>query len=178
VKVDLVAGITPVALGSVERTADELARLITEGRGADTGLDRGVHVSAREAAEIAHRASAGLLAVVRHPAADPALLLGVLVAGRPDGALADGLAAASDPDVREVVQGRTPLGYPVVFVERVVSADQLRAGEPFDCQLQAAVADPGGARTAVFTLSSTTGRGWLGLSALFGRLVSSVDFRD
>jgi len=78
--------------------------------------------------------------------------------------------------VREVVEGHSPLGYPVVFAERVVTEAQLRAGEPFDCQLQAAVTDPAGGRMAVFTLSSSTGRGWLELSGVFGRLVASVDF--
>jgi hypothetical protein len=115
--------------------------------------------------------------VVRCPAADPALLLGVLTTGAATGGLRDAVAAESGSDVREVVEGRTRTGYPVVLAERVASAERLRAGEPFDCQLQAAVADEWG-RLAVFTLSSTTGRGWLALSAVFGRLVSSVDFRD
>lgn len=176
-KVDLVAGITPVALDSVEQTAAELTRLITECRGTD---DFGVHVAAREAAEIAHHASAGLVAVLRHATADPALLLGVLAATNAplpqDGRLRDRVESGSD--IREVVAGRTPLGYPVVFAERVVSAERLRVGEPFDCQLQATVADPDHPRMAVFTLSSATGRGWLALSAMFGRLVASVDFRD
>jgi hypothetical protein len=52
----------------------------------------------------------------------------------------------------------------------------MRVGEPFDCQMQAVVADLARPRIAVFTLSSTTGRGWLELSALFGRLVASVAF--
>jgi hypothetical protein len=167
VKVELVAGITPVSVGSVEQTAHELIELIIDCRGADPGAD----AAAREVAEIAHRSSAGLVAVVRHPAADPALLFGVLVAGN-----ADGMVAESGSDVRDVVEGRSPLGYPVVFAERVVTEAQLRAGEPFDCQLQAAVTDPAGGRMAVFTLSSSTGRGWLELSGVFGRLVASVDF--
>jgi hypothetical protein len=176
VKVDLVGGVTPVSLGSVEQTAAELTDLITACRG--TEHDLGAHVSARETAEIAHAATAGLLAVVRCPAADPALLLGVLTTGAATGGLRDAVAAESGSDVREVVEGRTRTGYPVVLAERVASAERLRAGEPFDCQLQAAVADDERGRLAVFTLSSTTGRGWLALSAVFGRLVSSVDFRD
>jgi hypothetical protein len=172
VKVDLVAGVTPVSLGSVEQTAAELTDLIKQCGHAEPDL--GVHVSAREAAEIAHRSSAGLLAVVRGPAADPALLLGVLTTG----SLRDPLAKQFDSDIRETAEGHTAHGYPVAFVERVVTAEQLRAGSPFDCQLQAVVADPDHSRLAVFTLSSTTGRGWLEVSAVFGRLVSSVDFRD
>jgi hypothetical protein len=175
VKVDLVAGVTPVSLGSIEQTAAELTDLIKVCRGTEHDLD--VHVSARETAEIAHAAAAGLLAVVRCPAADPALLLGVLTTAAATGRLRDAVAAGSGSDVREVVEARTRNGYPVVMVERIVSAEQLRAGEPFDCQLQAAVADERGG-LAVFTLSSTTGRGWLELSAVFGRLVSSVDFGD
>ncbi|HYS35354.1 MAG TPA: hypothetical protein VEO01_06905 [Pseudonocardiaceae bacterium] len=163
-KVDLVAGITPVSVGSVEQTAHELTELIIACRGADPDAAG----SARAVAEIAHRSSASLVAVVRHPAADPALLFGVLVAGN--------AFPESGSDIREVVEGRSPLGYPVVFAERVVTEAQLRAGEPFDCQLQAVVTDPAGGRLAVFTLSSSTGRGWLELSGVFGRLVASVDF--
>ncbi|HEX3650685.1 MAG TPA: hypothetical protein VHV49_19850 [Pseudonocardiaceae bacterium] len=174
-KVDLVAGVTPVPIGSVADTAAALTRLITECRGE---TDLGVPVAAREAAEIVHRASAGLVAVVRQPKADPALLVGVLAAtAAPLAGLADA-TDQSDVDIRETVAGRTPLGYPVVFAERVVSAERLKAGEPFDCQLQAVVADPDRPRLAVFTLSSTTGRGWLAVSAVFGRLVASIDFRD
>jgi hypothetical protein len=177
VKVDLVAGVTPVPLGSVEGTAAELTRLITECRGGEPDL--GVPVAAREAAEIVHRASAGLVAVVRQPRADPALLVGVLAAtAAPLAGLADQVTAESDVDVRETVESRTPLGYPVLFAERVVAAERLKAGEPFDCQLQAVVADPDRPRLAVFTLSSSTGRGWLAVSAVFGRLVASTDFRD
>lgn len=172
-KVDLVAGVTPVPLGSVDATAAELTRLITECRGGEPDL--GVPVAAREAAEIVHRASAGLVAVVRQPKADPALLVGVLAA---TAAPLVELPVESDPDIRETVAGRTPLGYPVVFAERIVSAERLKAGEPFDCQLQAVVSDPDRARLAVFTLSSTTGRGWLAVSAVFGRLVATTDFRD
>ena len=175
-KVDLVAGVTPVSLGSVEQTAAELTDLIKTCRGTEHDLD--VPVAAQETAEIAHAAAAGLLAVVRCPAADPALLLGVLTTGAPPGGLRDAVTAGSGSDIQEVVEARTQHGYPVVIAERVVSAEQLRAGEPFDCQLQAAVADPERGRLAVFTLSSTTGRGWLELSAVFGQLVSSVDFRD
>ncbi|HEX3588289.1 MAG TPA: hypothetical protein VHV74_01565 [Pseudonocardiaceae bacterium] len=168
-KVDLVAGVTPVSVGSVEQTAHELAGLIAD--------SIGVQAAAWEAASLAHRASAGLLAVVRAPQADPALLMGVLAAGGSRNGLAEAVAG-SGSDVRETVTGRTPLGYQVVFAERVVSPDQLRAGEPFDCQLQAVVADPDRSRLAVFTLSSATGRGWLEVSAAFGAVVASVDFRD
>lgn len=182
-RVDLVAGITPVSVGSVEQTAHELTDVLARCRAASAGPDLGVHVSAREVAELAHRTAAGLLAVVEHPAADPALLLGVLTAtvaplGQAPGELRDHLAGESGPDVRELVEGRSTRGYPVVFVERIVTEEQLAAGEPFDCQLQAVVADPAQPRLAVFTLSSTTGRGWLALSGVLGRLVASIDFGD
>ncbi|HEX9338586.1 MAG TPA: hypothetical protein VF892_21995, partial [Pseudonocardiaceae bacterium] len=124
----------------------------------------------------------GLVAVVEHTSADPALLLGVLVGTAAPLATADAadlrsyLADVGGADIREVVHGRSRRGYPVVFAERVVTADQLRVGVPFDCQLQAVVADPARPRIVVFTLSSPTGRGWLDLSAVFGRLIASVDF--
>ena len=172
-KVDLVAGVTPVSVSSVEQTARELAKLIV-----DTEYAVGADAAAWEAAELAHRAAAGLLAVVRPPKADPALLMGVLAAtGGAQGGLAE-VVAGSGADVRETVAGRTPRGYPVVFAERVVAPEQLRAGEPFDCQLQAVVTDPDRPRLAIFTLSSPTGRGWLEVSAAFGSVVASVDFRD
>jgi hypothetical protein len=176
VKIDLVNGVQPVSVDSVEQTARELAELLDACRAPDATPDLGAHVSALEAAQIAHQIGAGLVALVRHPTADPALLLGVLVTGTTDSW--DGVEATSVSEIREVVHGRTACGHEVTFVERVVSVDQLRAGEPFDCQLQAAVADPQRRRLAVFTLSSPSGRGWLALSTLFGQLVSSVDFRD
>lgn len=181
-KIALIAGVTPVSLGSVEQTAAELTELITACRNTGDTSDFGAPVSAREVAEIAHRSSAGLVAVVQHPSADPALLLGVLVAtgtpvsGDDTAELRAHLAKESSSDIREVVEGRSPLGYPAVFAERIVTAAQLHAGEPFDCQLQAAVADPHRPRVAVFTLTSGTGRGWPALSAMFGRLIASVDF--
>jgi hypothetical protein len=182
VKVDLVAGLTPVSLGSIDQTTHELTELIRKCRGADADRDPGVHVAAREVAELAHSATAGIVAVVEHAAADPALLFGVVVATPAPVRAGDAaqlrahLADDGGADLCEVVESRSPKGYPVVFAERIVTAVQLRAGEAFDCQLQAVVADPVRPRIAVFTLSSTTGRGWLELSAVFGRLVASVDF--
>lgn len=182
VKVDLVTGVTPVSLVSVEQTARELTELIGKCRSADVRLDPGSLVSAWEVAEIAHQSAAGLLAVVEHPAADPAMLLGVLVATSrlvdPGNAneLCEYVEKQSGSDFREVVHSHSPLGYPVVIVERTFDSTQLRAGTLFDCQLQAVVADVARPRVAVFTLSSTTGRGWLELSRVFGRLIASVDF--
>jgi hypothetical protein len=176
VKIDLVNGVAPVSVDSVEQTARELAELLGTCREPDTTPDLGAHVSALEAAQIAHQVGAGLVAVVRHPTADPALLIGVLVTGTTDSW--DGSNPSSATEIREVLHGHTAHGNAVTFIERVVSVDQVRAGESFDCQLQAVVADPGRKRLAVFTLSSPSGRGWLALSTLFGQVVSSVDFRD
>ena len=173
-KIDLVSGVQPVSVDSVEQTARELAELLGAGREPDAGPDLGAHVSALEAAQIAHQVGAGLVALVRHPTADPGLLLGVLVTGTTESWEGDGASA----EIREVLHGHTAHGHPVTFIERVVSAGQLRAGQAFDCQLQAVVADRGRGRLAVFTLSSPSGRGWLALSTLFGQVVSSIDFRD
>ena len=52
----------------------------------------------------------------------------------------------------------------------------MPGGPSAGCQLQAVVIDPAGKRMAVFTLHSTTGRGWLELAGVLGQLVSSVDF--
>ncbi len=175
-KIDLVDGITPVSVDSVEQTARELAELLDACRAPDATPDLGAHVSALEAAQIAHQIGAGLVALVRHPSADPALLIGVLVTGTTDSW--NGADPSSDREVREVLHGHTAHGHAVTFVERVVGVDQVCAGRPFDCQLQAVVADPTRRRLAVFTLSSPSGRGWLALSTLFGQVVSSVDFRD
>ena len=76
------------------------------------------------------------------------------------------------PDIREVTESRTERGYPVVLAERIL----MDGSPPSGCQLQAVVIDPSGRRMAVFTLHSTTGRGWLELAAVLGQLVSSVDF--
>jgi hypothetical protein len=161
VKIDLVDGVQPVSVDSVERTARELTELLADCREPDTG-------SALDAAQIAHQVGAGLVAVVRHPTADPALLIGVLVTGTTDGG-----STSDDAAIREVLHGHTAHGHPVTFIERVASLGQL-----VDCQLQAVVADRQRGRAAVFTLSSPSGRGWLALSTLFGQVVSSVDFRD
>lgn len=164
-KIDLVNGVLPVSVDSVEQTARELTDLL---RDPDAAPDLGAHVSALEAAQIAHRIGAGLVAAVRHPTADPALLIGVLVTGT-----TDGMSTSDDLAIREVLHGHTAHGHPVTFIERVASLGQLP-----DCQLQAVVTDPDRRRAAVFTLSSPSGRGWLALSTLFGQVVSSVDFRD
>jgi hypothetical protein len=184
VKIDLVTGITPVSLRSVEQTAAELTDLIRRCRGGLPGEDLGGSVSAQEVAELAHSATAGLVAVAEHPAADPAIVFGVLAAVRtPIGPettaeLRARLLREGDDGgaIVELTEGVSPRGYPVLFAERVVTADQLQAGEPFECQLQAVVADPKHPRIAVFTMSSSTGRGWVELSALFGSLVATTDF--
>jgi hypothetical protein len=164
VKIDLVNGVLPVSVDSVERTARELTDLLADCREPDATPDPGAHVSALEAAQIAHQIGAGLVAVVRHPSADPALL----VTGT-----TDSLSTSDDTAIREVLHGHTAHGHPVTFIERVASLGQL-----LDCQLQALVSDPQRGRAAVLTLSSPSGRGWLALSTLFGQVVSSVDFGD
>ncbi|HEU5469719.1 MAG TPA: hypothetical protein VFV67_03630 [Actinophytocola sp.] len=182
-KLAAVKGITPVSTQSVEHTERELARLIIDARGGEAAHDPGVALAARDAAELAHENGAGLVAVVEHPDADPAVLVGMVVAADaplgPDAAdelrhyLEDG-----GTDIREVTEARTERGYPVVIAERILVTDPLRTGPPTGCQLQAVVIDPGGRSVAVFTLHSLTGRGWLDLAALLGNLLSTVDFRN
>lgn len=167
-KIDLVNGVLPVSVDSVDATARELTDLLADCREPGGAPDLGAHVSALEAAQIAHQVGAGLVAVVRHPSADPALLIGVLVTGT-----TDDMSTSDDTAIREVLHGHTAHGHPVTFIERVATLGQL-----LDCQLQAVVADRQRGRAAVFTLSSPSGRGWLALSTLFGQVVSSVDFRD
>lgn len=173
-----IPGVTPVPVGSVEATERALTDLMIEVRGGDSAHDPGVALAARDAAELAHANGAGLVAVVAHPNADPAVLVGMVVtAGNPLGAgAADELAAylseSGGADLREVTQSRTERGYPVVLAERLL----MTGSPPSGCQLQAVVIDPSGRRLAVFTLHSTTGRGWLELAAVLGQLVSSVDF--
>lgn len=173
-----IPNITPVPVGSVEATERALAELMIEVRGQDSAHDPGIALAARDAAELAHANGAGLVAVVTHAGADPAVLVGmVLTADNPLGAAAaDELSAhlseAGGADIREVTQSRTERGYPVVLAERLLMA----GSPPSGCQLQAVVIDPAGRRLAVFTLHSTTGRGWLELAAVLGQLVSSVDF--
>ncbi|WP_424183364.1 hypothetical protein ACOBQX_15265 [Actinokineospora sp. G85] len=166
---------TPVSLASPEHTAGELAALMVRARGPESAHDPGVAQSAEEAAALAHANGAGLVALVEHPNADPAVLVAlVVVADAPHGPdaaaeLRQHLEASAGPDIQDVTVSTTERGHPVVI------ADRIPAGEP-GCQLQAVVVEPGGRRLAVFTLHSVTGRGWLDLAALLGRLVSSVDF--
>ncbi|OLR90814.1 hypothetical protein [Actinokineospora bangkokensis] len=170
-----VAGVTPVSLASPERTADELAALMVRARGPEAAHDPGVRQSAEEAAELAHAHGAGLVAVVEHAAADPAVLVALVVVSDaphgPDAAaeLRRYLEGAAGPDIQDVTESCTEQGYPVVIADRIPAVE---AG----CQLQAVVVEPGGRRMAVFTLHSTTGRGWLELAGVLGRLVSSVAF--
>ncbi|WP_158884630.1 hypothetical protein [Amycolatopsis anabasis] len=177
-----VPGITPVSLRSVEATTAELAELLVRLRGADAARDPGLELAAAEAAELAHEHGAGLVAVVEHAAADPAILVAAVIGvDRPmdlDAAaeLRYYLADSGGPDIREVTQARTATGYPVVIAERILVTDQLRSGPPAGAQLQAVVVDPSVPRIAVFTLHSPTGRGWLELATVIGTLVSGVDF--
>jgi hypothetical protein len=182
VKLPSIPGITPVSLRSVEATTGELRALLGRLRGGDAARDPGLEVAAREAAELAHRHAAGMVAVVEHAAADPGILVaGVLGVDRPmdlDSAaeLRYFLADAGGPDIREVTQARTATGYPVVIAERILVTGPLRSGPPAGAQLQAVVVDPAVPRIAVFTLHSPTGRGWLELATMIGTLVSGVDF--
>ncbi|MEV0679563.1 hypothetical protein AB0I60_23855 [Actinosynnema sp. NPDC050436] len=158
---------TPVALGSPERTAAELLAVLRRVKGT---RDPGLEVSATQAAELAHRQDCGLLAVVEHPDADPALLLaGVLPVDRPvDPALGVQL---DGPAIRDVTKGVTSTGCPVVIVERIPVTGT-------GAQLQVVVTDPAHPRVAVFTLHSPTGRGWLEVAGLAGRFVSGVRFDE
>jgi nucleotide-binding universal stress UspA family protein len=182
VKLASVKGITPVSTQSVEDTERELIKLIIESRGAESAHDPGIALAARDAADLAHANGAGLVAVVEHPNADPAVLVGMIVTADaplgPDAAdeLRAYLEDSGGPDIREVTQARTDRGYPVIITERILVESPLRTGPPTGCQLQAVVLEPNGRTMAVFTLHSVTGRGWLDLSALLGQLVSTVDF--
>jgi hypothetical protein len=166
VKLAAVPGLTPVPTHSVEATADALTALVVSARGPESAHDPGIGQAARDAAELAHENGAGLVAVVTHAEADPAILVGsVVTADVPVEDLRHHLV--DDTDIHEVTTSETTRGYPVVIAERL-----LMSG----AQLQAVVVAPTGGRMAVFTLHSTTGRGWLELAAVLGQLVSSVDF--
>jgi len=178
VKLAAIPGITPVSMRSVDGTAQELTELVVSVRGAESAHDPGVALAARDAAEMAHANGAGLVAVVEHAQADPGILVGMVVTADaplgPEAAteLRAYLEDAGGSDIREVTESRTERGYPVVIAERLLLPGPPTAG----CQLQAVVVDPAGRRMGVFTLHSTTGRGWLELATVLGQLVSSVDF--
>jgi hypothetical protein len=178
VKLAAIPGITPVSMRSVDGTATELTELVVAVRGAESAHDPGVALAARDAAEMAHANGAGMVAVVEHAQADPGILVGMVVTSDvplgPDAAseLRAYLEDAGGSDIREVTESRTERGYPVVIAERLLLPGPPTAG----CQLQAVVVDPAGRRMGVFTLHSTTGRGWLELATVLGQLVSSVDF--
>lgn len=165
-KLAAVPGLTPVPTHSVEATADALVALVVSARGPESAHDPGVAQAARDAAELAHENGSGLVAVVTHAEADPAILVGsVVTSDVPVEELRRHLV--DDMDIHEVTTSSTERGYPVVIAERL-----LMSG----AQLQAVVVAPAGRRMAVFTLHSTTGRGWLELASVLGQLVSSVDF--
>ena len=179
-KLAAIPGITPVPMHSVDATATALTDLLVTVRGAESAHDPGVALAARDAAELAHENGAGLVAVVAHADADPAILVGMVVtADAPLGQdaaaeLAHHLSEGDEGDIREVTSSTTTRGYPVVIAERILLGGPPTAG----AQLQAVVVEPGGRRMAVFTLHSTTGRGWLELATVLGQLVSSVDFAE
>ncbi|MFL6119807.1 hypothetical protein [Actinophytocola sp.] len=157
---------TPIPTQSVEAMAAALAALMVEARGPETAHDPGVALAAQDAAELAHENGAGLVAVLTHADADPAILVGnVVPADVPVEDLRRHLV--DEDDIHEVTTSETTRGYPVVIAERL-----LMSG----AQLQAVVVAPAWHRMAVFTLHSRTGRGWLELAAILGQLVSSVDF--
>lgn len=177
-----VPGVTPVPMESVDGTTEALTDLIVGVRGAESAHDPGIALAARDAAELAHGNGAGLVAMVEHTGADPAILVAMVVTADaplgPDAAaeLRHYLEDAGGADIREVTESRTERGYPVVIAERLLVESPATAGPPSGCQLQAVVIDPNGRRMAVFTLHSTTGRGWLELATVLGQLVSTVDF--
>jgi hypothetical protein len=169
VRLPAVPGITPVNLDSVERTTAELHALMARLRGPDAARDLGLETAAVQCAEIAHEQRAGLLALVEHRDADPALLIAgvVPVDGPIDEAAGLGyFLADTTPGIREVSSAQTGRGYPVVIVERIGLSG---------AQLQAVVLDPDRPRAAVFTLHSPGGRGWLEVAGLAGTLVAGVD---
>lgn len=170
-----VPGITPVSLDSVEDTAAELLAVLRRVRGRDAARDPALEIAANQTAELAHERGAGLVATVEHPEADPALLVAWVVPVErrfDDDAAIDlrmHLADAGGPDIREVTRATTAQGYPVVIAERIPAT-------LVGAQLQVLVFDTGQPRMAVFTLHSTTGRGWLELSGLAGRFVTGMRF--
>jgi hypothetical protein len=182
VKLASVPGVTPVPMASVDGTTRALTDLIVGVRGAEAAHDPGIELAARDAAELAHGNGAGLVAMVEHAGADPGILVAMVVTADaplgPDAAaeLRHYLEDAGGGDIREVTESRTERGYPVVIAERLLVDGPASAGPPSGCQLQAVVIDPNGRRMAVFTLHSTTGRGWLELATVLGQLVSTVDF--
>jgi hypothetical protein len=165
---------------SPDATADALTELVITARGPESAHDPGIAQAARDAAELAHENGAGLVAVVTHALADPAILVGMVVTADtplgPEAAaeLAHHLSDGDGHDIREVTSSTTTRGYPVVIAERILLSGPPTAG----AQLQAVVIEPAGRRMAVFTLHSTTGRGWLELATVLGQLVSSVDFAE
>lgn len=168
-KLPAVPGITPVTMDSVERTTAELHTLMARLRGPDAARDLGLEAAAVQSAEIAHEHHAGLLALVEHRDADPALLIaGVVAVEGPVEEAAELGYFITDrtPGIREVSHARTGRGYPVVIVERIGLSG---------AQLQAVVLDPDRPRAAVFTLHSPGGRGWLEVAGLAGTLVAGVD---
>lgn len=181
-KLAALPGITPVPMQSVDGTTQALTSLIVSVRGAESAHDPGIALAARDAAELAHGNGAGLVAVVGHQHADPAILVGMVVTA--DVPLDADAAAdlryyledAGGADIREVTESKTERGYPVVIAERILVDGPSATAPTAGCQLQAVVIDPTGRRMAVFTLHSTTGRGWLELATVLGQLVSSVDF--
>ncbi|WP_367137647.1 hypothetical protein [Saccharothrix sp. HUAS TT1] len=155
-----------MALGTPERTAAELLAVLRRLKGTH---DPGLEVSATQAAELAHRQGAGLLAVVEHRDADPALLVaGVVAVDRPTDP-GEPAFHLDGPAIREVTRGETATGYPVVIVERIPVSGP-------GAQLQVVVTDPDHPRIAVFTLHSPSGRGWLEVAGIAGRFVSGVVF--
>jgi len=167
---------------SVAGTTRALTELIVGVRGAEAAHDPGIELAARDAAELAHGNGAGLVAMVEHAGADPAILVAMVVTADaplgPDAAteLRYYLEDAGGGDIREVTESRTERGYPVVIAERLLVEGPASAGPPSGCQLQAVVIEQDGRRMAVFTLHSTTGLGWLELATVLGQLVSTVDF--
>lgn len=169
-----VPGVTPVPLGSVDETAGTLLDALRRVKGRDAARDPALEIAASQAAELAHAQRAGLVALVEHPDADPALLVawmvvnatGVLDAGAAH-ELGRYLGDAGGPDLHEVTHTRTARGYPTVIAERI---------QVSGAQLQVVVADVDAPRVAVFTLHSPTGRGWLELAAVAGQFVTGLDF--
>ncbi|HEY0639938.1 MAG TPA: hypothetical protein VGD67_20050 [Pseudonocardiaceae bacterium] len=163
---------TPVPLGSPEETTAELLAVLRRVKGRDAARDPALEIAATDAAELAHRQRAGLLAVVEHPDADPAVLMAWMTpldrALDPGSAVGLGrhLADSGGPDIREVTRTTTAAGHPAVIVERITITG---------AQLQVVVVDERRPRVAVFTLHSPTGRGWLDVAALTGRFVGGLD---
>lgn len=182
-KVALPESVVPIPLGSMELAAAAMRDQLVAIRGGEADRDLGLSLAAEDAVELARDNKANLLAIVRHPDAEPAVLVGYQVtthAAGSDEAVADldNLVEDSQQGISQTLRGHTADGNPVLLIERTPTQDQLRAGEEPTWQLQAIAFDTDNPRTAVLHLTTTSDRGWQEIAEMFCEIVSTIDFRD